>query len=40
MQAFRFSISWSRVMPEGRGKVNQAGLDFTIGWSTRFWTPG
>ncbi len=26
--AYRFSISWSRVIPEGRGKVNQAGLDF------------
>lgn len=28
LQAFRFSISWTRVMPEGRGEVNQAGLDF------------
>ena len=26
--AYRFSISWSRVFPEGRGRVNQAGLDF------------
>ena len=26
--AYRFSISWSRVMPEGRGAVNEAGLDF------------
>lgn len=26
--AFRFSFSWSRVMPEGRGTVNQKGLDF------------
>jgi beta-glucosidase len=26
--AYRFSISWSRVMPEGRGRVNPAGLDF------------
>jgi len=25
---FRFSISWSRVIPDGRGKVNQKGLDF------------
>ncbi len=26
--AYRFSIAWSRVMPEGRGMVNAAGLDF------------
>jgi len=26
--AYRFSISWSRVMPRGRGPVNPAGLDF------------
>lgn len=25
---YRFSISWSRVMPEGRGKLNPKGLDF------------
>lgn len=28
LQAYRFSISWPRVLPEGRGKINQAGLDF------------
>jgi beta-glucosidase len=28
LQAYRFSISWPRILPEGRGKVNQAGLDF------------
>src|SRR5436190_18060911 len=28
LQAFRFSVSWSRVIPEGAGRVNQAGLDF------------
>ena len=28
MQAYRFSISWSRVLPEGTGRVNQKGLDF------------
>jgi beta-glucosidase len=28
LQAFRFSISWPRVLPSGRGTVNQAGLDF------------
>jgi beta-glucosidase len=26
--AFRFSISWPRVQPSGRGAVNQRGLDF------------
>lgn len=26
--AYRFSISWSRVIPGGRGEVNTAGLDF------------
>jgi beta-glucosidase len=26
--AYRFSISWSRVLPRGRGPVNPAGLDF------------
>jgi beta-glucosidase len=28
LNAYRFSLSWSRIMPEGRGRVNQAGLDF------------
>jgi beta-glucosidase len=27
-KAYRFSISWSRVIPEGRGKVNPLGLDY------------
>jgi beta-glucosidase len=26
--AYRFSVSWPRVQPDGRGAVNQAGLDF------------
>ncbi len=25
---YRFSASWARVLPEGRGQVNQEGLDF------------
>ncbi|MDB4892893.1 MAG: beta-glucosidase, partial [Gemmatimonadetes bacterium] len=28
LQAYRFSISWSRVLPEGTGRVNERGLDF------------
>ncbi|MBX2999390.1 MAG: beta-glucosidase [Caldilineaceae bacterium] len=28
LQAYRFSISWPRILPDGRGRVNQAGLDF------------
>jgi len=28
IDAFRFSISWPRVLPAGRGAVNSAGLDF------------
>ncbi|CAD5973432.1 Beta-glucosidase B [Planktothrix tepida] len=25
---YRFSIAWSRIIPDGRGTVNEAGLDF------------
>lgn len=28
LRAYRFSISWSRVLPEGTGRVNPAGLAF------------
>ncbi|MEP6852018.1 MAG: beta-glucosidase [bacterium] len=28
LQAYRFSVSWSRVLPHGRGPVNPAGIDF------------
>jgi beta-glucosidase len=28
LRAYRFSISWSRVMPEGRGRINAAGVGF------------
>jgi beta-glucosidase len=28
LQAYRFSMSWPRILPNGRGPVNAAGLDF------------
>ena len=28
LNAYRFSIAWPRVVPEGRGRVNPAGLDY------------
>jgi len=28
LQAYRFSIAWPRVLPDGAGRINQAGLDF------------
>ena len=28
LQSYRFSVSWSRVIPDGTGPVNPAGLDF------------
>ncbi|MCZ7574791.1 MAG: GH1 family beta-glucosidase [Ardenticatenaceae bacterium] len=28
IQAYRFSVSWPRILPAGRGTVNRAGLDF------------
>ncbi len=28
LQAYRFSVAWPRVLPAGRGPINQAGLDF------------
>ena len=28
LQSYRFSIAWSRILPIGRGKINQKGLDF------------
>jgi beta-glucosidase len=28
VQAYRFSIAWPRILPEGRGEINPQGLDF------------
>jgi beta-glucosidase len=28
LKAYRFSISWPRVLPQGRGTINEKGLDF------------
>ena len=28
LQAYRFSIKWGRILPEGTGRMNPAGMDF------------
>lgn len=28
IKAYRFSIDWSRVLPEGKGRINEAGVKF------------
>lgn len=28
LNAYRFSVSWARLLPEGAGRVNEAGVDF------------
>ena len=28
LNAYRFSVAWPRVQPDGKGRANQAGLDF------------
>ena len=28
LKAYRFSISWPRILPNGYGQINQKGIDF------------
>jgi beta-glucosidase len=28
LDTYRFSLSWSRILPDGQGRINQKGLDF------------
>lgn len=28
LKAYRFSVSWARILPDGTGKINQKGIDF------------
>lgn len=28
IKAYRFSVSWSRILPEGTGKINEKGLEY------------
>ena len=28
IQAYRFSLSWTRILPNGTGEINQAGIDY------------
>ena len=37
-KTFRFSVAWSRILPEGTGAVNQEGIDFyNNGDRVKFW---
>ena len=30
LKAYRFSVSWSRVLPEGKGEINEKGIEFYV----------
>ena len=39
LSAYRFSVSWPRVLPQGSGTVEHRGLDFYRRSSTSCWRP-
>ena len=28
VQSYRFSLAWTRILPDGTGEINQAGIDY------------
>jgi hypothetical protein len=40
LNAYRFSISWSRILPEGTGRVNEPGWTSTTAGRRRCWRNG
>ena len=36
--AYRFSVSWPRLLPDGTGKVNERAPVFIPAWSTACWS--
>ena len=36
LKAYRFSIDWSRILPDGTGKANEKGFDFIVNSSMLF----
>jgi beta-glucosidase len=40
LDAYRFSVAWARILPEGTGRLNQRGLDFYRGLVDRLLEQG